>query len=321
MKIAVVGCGAVGSYYGARLARAGHAVHFLLRSDYTVVRQRGLSIRSAAGSFHLHPLCAQTPEAIGPVELVLIALKTTANYQFPNLLPPLAGPDTALLTLQNGLGNEEQLAQLFRPQQILGGLAFVCLNRIEPGLVHHIDYGAITIGEFAGSPTARTHEFATMFRQAGVPCEVAPDLAQAHWEKLGWNIPFNGLGVAASAGYEAVASGNPQAISSPPLPCLTTDKLLGDARWHQLVCDLIEEVVGAGRALGFPIPDTLASKHLNRTATMGAYKPSTVLDFECGRPIELDSLFLEPLRQACQAGVKTPRLRAMCEVLKVLQKH
>src|SRR5947207_15862182 len=113
MKIAVVGCGAVGSFYGGSLARAGQEVHFLLRYDYEVVHRKGLWIRSPRGDFHVRPRCARSPEEIGPCDLVLIGLKTTANDQFPRLLPPLAGPATAMLTLQNGLGNEEQLARSF----------------------------------------------------------------------------------------------------------------------------------------------------------------------------------------------------------------
>jgi len=138
VKIAVVGCGAVGSYYGAQLARAGHAVHFLLRSDYEAVRRQGVRIQSPEGQFQVHPHCARRPEEIGPADLVLIGLKTTANGQFPALLPPLVGPESAVLTLQNGLGNEEQLARLFPAAQILGGLCFVCLNRIAPGVIRHI---------------------------------------------------------------------------------------------------------------------------------------------------------------------------------------
>src|SRR5437868_434432 len=102
MKIAVVGCGALGSYYGAKLCRAGHEVHFLLRSDYDVVRRHGVRVLSPEGDFHVQPKCARTPEEIGIVDLVLIGLKTTANDSFPKLLPPLIGEKTAVLTLQNG---------------------------------------------------------------------------------------------------------------------------------------------------------------------------------------------------------------------------
>src|ERR1044071_3557855 len=135
MKIAVVGCGAVGSFYGAKLCRAGHAVHFLLRSDYDIVRRKGVLIRSRDGDFHVNPKAAREPHEIGTADLVLIGLKTTANDRFPTLLPPLIGPTTAVLTLQNGLGNEEALAKIIPPDQILGGLCFVCLNRVEPGII------------------------------------------------------------------------------------------------------------------------------------------------------------------------------------------
>src|SRR5262249_40841154 len=102
MKIAVVGCGAVGSFYGAKLARAGAEVDFLLRSDYEAVRRQGLLVRSPQGDFRVQPKCARTPEEIGPSELVLIGLKTTANHQYGELIPPLVDAKTVILTLQNG---------------------------------------------------------------------------------------------------------------------------------------------------------------------------------------------------------------------------
>jgi 2-dehydropantoate 2-reductase len=361
MKTAVVGCGAVGSFYGAKLAAEGHEVHFLLRSDYDVVRIKGVSILSPQGDFHVHPRAARTPEEIGVADLVLIGLKTTANDQFARLLPPLVGPASAVVTLQNGLGNEEQLARLFPIEQILGGLCFVCLNRLQPGLIRHLDYGQVVLGEYQRPPQPRTHELATLFEQAGVPCTVADNLARTHWEKLVWNIPFNGLGVAGVAGYEAVINGRlsptetspgPRSAAVPAASCggvslarrtpgempgelaggdacatrvgiamatLTTDKLLGDLRWTQLLRELMLEVIATARALGFDLPESLAERQLERTRTMGEYKASTLIDFERGQPLELESLFLEPLRQARQAGVPVPRLEALCRVLQQLE--
>ncbi len=317
MKIAIVGCGALGSYYGAKLSRDGQEVHFLLRSDYDTVRRHGVSIRSAEGNFNARPRCARTPEEIGQVDLVIVALKTTANDQFPKLLPPLVGPDTAVLTLQNGLGNEEQLAKLFRPEQILGGLCIVCLNRIEPGVILHIGLGTIVIGEFERWPEPRTHDIASMIRHAGVPCKVTDNLSLAHWEKLVWNIPFNGLGVAGSAGLDSVLEGRVSAQAQLG-PCLTTDKLLGDSSWEMLVRDLMRAVILTARAKGLKISERLMETQIERTRPMGAYKASTLIDFERGQPLELESLFLEPLRQARAAGVNTPRLEALCSVLKEL---
>jgi 2-dehydropantoate 2-reductase len=315
MKIALVGCGAVGSFYGGKLCRDGRDVHFLLRSDYEVVRRHGVTIRSPEGDFNARPKCAREPGQIGVADLVIIALKTVANDQFAKLLPPLVGPRTALLTLQNGLGNEEQLAALFKPEQVLGGLCFVCLNRIAPGVVQHIDHGHIVLGEFGRWPEPRTHDLRSMFRRAGVPCDVTDDLARAHWEKLVWNVPFNGMGVASSAGLEAFTRGGPIGTRG---PCLTTDQLLADPAWREIVRELMLEVVHAAQALGLKLDESVVQEQIDRTRTMGAYKASTLIDFERGQPLELESLFLEPLRQARRAGVPTPRLQALCTVLEAL---
>jgi 2-dehydropantoate 2-reductase len=322
MKIAVVGCGAVGSYYGARLCRAGQEVHFLLRSDFDAVRLRGVTIHSVAGDFQVQPRCARSPEEVGTCDVVLIALKTTANDQFPELLPPLVGRHTAVITLQNGLGNTEQLARLFPPDRILNGLCFVCLNRLEPGVIHHLDYGLIKLGEFQGPAGPRTRKLSAMFQEAGVPCEVTGNLALAQWEKLVWNVPFNGLGVASTAGFEALT--NPSCHLS-PVAChsavLTTDKLLADPRWEKLLRELMREVIAAANALKLEIPVSYAEEQIERTRTMGAYRASTLIDFECGRPLELESMFREPLRRAQSAGVPVPRLAALCAVLTVLDQH
>jgi len=319
MKIAVVGCGAVGSYYGARLCRAGQDVHFLLRSDYDAVRQNGVAVRSPAGDFTVRPHCAKTPDEIGPSDVVLIGLKTTANDQFPKLLPPLVGPQTAVVTLQNGLGNTEQLARSFPAEQILNGLCFVCLNRVAPGVIHHLKYGPIMLGEFQRPAGPRTQKLATMFQDAGVPCKVTDNLAQAQWEKLVWNIPFNGLGVAGTVGYEALMSAERGVRSAETVgPVLTTDKILADPRWKNLLRELMLEVIAAAAGLGYPVPAAFADENIERTRTMGAYKASTLLDFEHGQPLELESMFLEPLRRAQSAGVPVPRLTRICEVLRQL---
>ncbi len=317
MKIAIVGCGALGSYYGAKLCRDGKEVHFLLRSDYEVVRRRGVFIRSPEGDFHVNPRCARQPEQIGVCDVILIGLKATANDQFQKLLPTLVGPHTAVVTLQNGLGNEEDLAALFPPTQILGGLCFVCLNRVEPGVIQHLAHGKIVLGEFSGWPEPRTHDIASAIRHSGVPCEVTDNLRRAHWEKLVWNIPFNGLGVASAAGYNAVLSG--QVIRGAVLgPCLATDKLLDQGRWESLVRELMHEVIAAANAQDLKIDPALADIQIERTRTMGAYRASTLIDFERGQALELEALFLRPLRHAHAAGTPMPRLRALCSVLSQL---
>jgi 2-dehydropantoate 2-reductase len=317
MKIGVVGCGALGSFYGARLWRAGEDVHLLLRSDYEVVRRTGVHIQSFDGDFVARPQCANRPETIGPCDLVLVALKTTANDQLAQLLPPLVDRDTAVLTLQNGLGNEAALSAVAGPERVMGGLCFVCLNRIAPGQILHTAHGYIVMGEYQRSAGPRLHRVQAAFERAQLRCHATDDLERAHWEKLIWNVPFNGLGVAAIAGFDAFEHGRIPENSNEG-DCLPTDRLLADPRWESLVRELMFEVVSIARALGYDLDPALVERNLERTRVMGSYKASSLIDFERGMPIELDSLFREPLRHARGAAVHTPRLAALCSVLEGL---
>jgi 2-dehydropantoate 2-reductase len=189
------------------------------------------------------------------------------------------------------------------------------LNRTAPGKIHHLAHGVVIMGEYGRPSQPRTHQIAKVIADSGVSCRVAENIAQAHWEKLVWNIPFNGLGVAGAAGLEAVLTGK---VSGQPGPCLTTDQLLADQRWEKLVRELMLETIHAARALGFEISESVADHQITRTRTMGAYKASTLIDFERGQPLELESLFVEPLRQARRAGVHCPRLETLCAVLRQL---
>jgi 2-dehydropantoate 2-reductase len=314
MKIAVVGCGALGSYYGAKLCRAGHEVHFLLRSDFEVVREHGVWIESAEGSFRVDPFYARNPQEIGPSDLVIIGLKTTANHVLQQLLPPLTGPHTAILTLQNGLGNESVIAAIAGAEKTMGGVCFVCLNRVAPGRILHLTHGAVVLGEYGRPPQARTHLICEAFSGADVSCKVAGHLEQARWEKLVWNIPFNGLGVAGVAGLEAVLQGR-IAPETKRQCCLTTDILLSHPVWETLARELMMETIAAARAQGLDVPETAADWQMERTRQMGAYRASTLIDYENGRELELEGLFLEPWRRARQAAVHCPRLTALCAVL------
>ncbi len=320
-RIAVVGCGALGSFYGAHLSRAGHDVHFLLRSDYEVVRERGVQVCDAHGGFVARPSSvAREPGEIGVCDWVLVGLKTTANGQFASLLGPLMGPRSAVLTLQNGLGNEDALGGLFGLERVLGGLCIVCLNRVAPGVIDHLAHGRIVMGEAGGPATERARRMAGWFHDSGVPCDVVDNLEQAHWEKLVWNIPFNGLGVAAVGGIEAVRRG--RLIPGQPLgSCHSTKALLGDPGWASWVRGLMAETIAAAQAQGLQVKSSMADEQIARTMEIGDYKASTLIDYERGLPLEIESLFAEPLRRANAAGVEAPRLRALCSLLRELDQR
>jgi 2-dehydropantoate 2-reductase len=295
-RIAVVGAGAIGCYYGGKLAHFGRDVHFLMRSDLDTVRKRGLRIRSKSENIHVAKVQAHASSAeIGPCDVVIVAVKTTSSAELPALIAPLLGETTMILTLQNGLGREEFLAEKFGAERILGGLCFICLNRTAPGVIERYDAGPLAIGEFGRYPQPRTHDVAWEFKRCGVICSVIADLALERWRKLVWNIPFNGLAVAAGG--------------------IDTATILADDGLRQLAVELMDETIAVANRCGHSLPTAVALEQMKRTAAMGAYKPSTLTDYLAGRPLEIEAIWGEALRRGREAGVATPRLEMLYRVL------
>lgn len=289
--VAVVGSGSVGSYYGSRLALQNDVdVAFLMRRDLDAVREKGLTVRSVAGDFHLDSVKTfATTAEIGPVDLVIIALKTTVNDALPDLVAPLLKPDTILLTLQNGLGNEAFLHAAFPAQPILGGLCFVCINRGEPAVIHHLAHGRVEMGEFTS--TGAVDPVASLFTDAGIDCRVLPDLGLARWRKLVWNVPFNGLSIAAGG--------------------IDTRQILARPSLLKRTRALMHEIIAAAAALGHVIDPAFVESNIRGTQEMGPYQPSSLVDFLAGNAVEVEAIWGEPLRQAARLGVATPQLRAL----------
>ncbi|MRR57411.1 MAG: putative 2-dehydropantoate 2-reductase [Deltaproteobacteria bacterium] len=302
MRIAVIGAGALGLFYGAMLQRAGNDVHFLLRRDHDAIMAGGLMVYSVDGDFCLPKVNGyRTPQEIGQADLVIVGLKTFANHRFQELLTPLVGDDTLILTLQNGLGNEEMLASLFGEERILGGVAFLCSNRGEPGVVHHLGEGRIILGEYLRGKTIRAEPVAALFRAAGVDCRVTPDYKKARWEKLVWNIPFNGL----------------CALMLKPV-----DELLALDAMRRLIIDMMGEVIEGGNAQGLikNIPGSLAENMVSFSINLGQYRPSMLIDRLEGRPLELDAIFGAPLAAAHEKGIEMPRVQELHALLQLAEK-
>jgi 2-dehydropantoate 2-reductase len=231
--------------------------------------------------------------------LVLITLKTTANGMYEKLISPLVREGTAILTLQNGLGNEGQLAALFGAERVLGGMAFVCINRLGPGVIHHMDHGVIKIGEYQGGDSERARRIAQWFNESRIVCQVLEDLDYGRWEKLVWNIPFNGLGA---------------------LLDLTTDKLIDSEGGRELVRSLMQEVVDAFQASGVAFRENIIEEKIKNTQTMGAYRTSMQIDRQNGQEMEVGAILGEPLRMAERVGISTPYLRMLYAQLSLINK-
>ncbi len=304
-RVAVVGSGAVGCYYGARLAEAGHDVHFLMRRDYEAVRASGLRIESKDGDLHLeHPHVARDAAGIGVADWVICALKATAIEEARALVEPCIGPSTRILVLMNGLGLEDRFADWFGAERVFGGLAFTCINRGEPGVVHHIDYGPVTVGHLLDD-SSEVDTALALWAGAKVETVRATSLLAARWTKLCWNVPFNGLAVTAGG--------------------ITTDRILADAALRAAVSALILEVAAAGNAdlaaHGSEVRldgAAVARNMVAATEAMAAYRPSTMIDFVEGQPMEVEAIFEEPLRRASALGIATPLLSLVTGQMRAL---
>jgi len=299
LRIGIVGSGAIGSYYGAKLAHAGSDVHFLMRGDLSEVRRDGILVRGQGENFRVEKInCYNSTKDIGRCDLVIVAVKATSNSDLVDLIPPLLRERTMLLTLQNGLGNDEFLAKHFGAGRVLGGLCFICVHRHSKTEVERYDYGRIVLGEFGRAPQARTHEVAAEFNRAAVQCTVTDDLALERWRKLIWNIPFNGLSILGGG--------------------IDTGAIISDKDLRQASLALMNEVIAAANKCGHALPRDAWREHVKRTETMGSYKPSTLLDWEAGRPLEIEPIWGEPLRRAVAADAEMPRTEMLYALLKQL---
>ncbi len=301
---AVIGTGAIGGYYGALLQRSGKTVHFLLNSDYDHVRKHGLSIASVNGDFALPQVNAYAdPHTLPRCDVAIVALKATANGILPAILPYVVNEKGIVLLLQNGYGQEEFIASLPGVHTIVAGLCFICSVRRGPGTIHHQDYGSVILSQYSqdGSPsgvTAIMERLAADLTDAGVPVDTNPDLIEARWRKLVWNIPFNGLST---------------------LFQVDTAHIIGSPFLEHLSKDLMSEVAEGAAALGRVIPEEFITKMVNDTRNMRPYFPSMKLDFDAGKKLELEALYKKPLEAASQYHKKLPRIEMLYEELSFLE--
>lgn len=300
MTYGIIGTGAIGGYYGAKIAKAGNDVHFLFRSDYEYVCKHGLQVNSCNGSFHLDNINAYRDTNDMPkCDVVLVCLKTIANKHLTTLLPPLLKPDTVVLLIQNGIGVEEDVQKMFPGVQLAAGLAFICSAKTEPGIVDHQDYGQMNIGNYSASPE-RISAIIDDFNNAEVKTAEV-DYKEARWRKAVWNMPFNGLTVALNT---------------------QTNKLLQNPSTRTLVRDMMLEVVHAAQADGVEkLQEDFVQKMLDMTDSMRPYSPSMKLDFDFHRPMEIEYIYTRPTQIAKQVGCPMHKLEMLEEQLRFIESN
>jgi 2-dehydropantoate 2-reductase len=295
-RIAVLGAGAIGCLYGALLARQGDSVALITRSSAEAIRGAGLSFSGAQGGFAWPDAEAhENSSEVGPVDWILVAQKATANESLGHQIQPLLKPGTVLVTLQNGLGNEEQLLAVAEGRQVLGMVCFVAASRRGPGVVEVYHRGSVAIGHAWGPLCTEVEELAERFRRAGIPAKTGHSLRELRWRKLIWNIPFNGLSIAAGG--------------------IDTARILADPRLACEVRSLMDEVAAVAAAEGCCIPESFLQSQIDVTPGLGAYRPSSLIDFQAGRAVELNAIWAEPVRRAHSKGVPVPRMELLLAIL------
>lgn len=301
LSYAIIGSGAVGGLYGSLLAREGQEVHFLLNSDYEHVREHGWNIESHWGDFKLTEVNVHQSAATMPAcDVTLIGLKTVNNHLLPDLLPQPTSGGGVVLVLQNGLGIEQQVAALIGNDRVLGGCCFLCCNKVGPGHIRHIDYGRVVFGPYKNSQRtiAISKQICDEMTASGIEAQSSDDLNMVRWQKLMWNIPFNGL----SVGLDA-----------------STDQLVGNEVSVGLIRDIITEVHRAGAACGAVIDDAWIEKTIEHTRQMEPYDSSMRLDYLAKRPMELQAILKNPIEAATAVGIAMPKTEMLYQMLRFME--
>ena len=308
-RIGIIGAGAIGGFYGLLLARAGFDVHFLLRSEFDAVARQGLQLNSAVhGALRLQPVQAYRSAAeMPPCDWLLVGTKTTSNAELAPLLAQAAAPGAKVILLQNGLAVEDELRSLLPDHlHLLGGLCYICVHRSAPGVIEHQSLGAINLGYHSGPAISADERQGlleagvALFKQAGLDSTAMAELEQARWQKLVWNVPYNGLSVL--------------------LDSHTTD-LMRNPDSRALIEAIMQEVVDAATACGHSLPPGFAGKLLAATDRMPDYLPSMYHDFALGRPMELHAIYAAPLAAAAKAGCAMPRTQMLYQALRFLEQR
>ena len=292
-KIGLVGVGAVGGFYGLMLHKSGEDIHFHLRSNFEKVKDNGFSLVHHLPEWKEEEVenvqIYKDTSSIGICDWIIIASKATANDQIMDLIRPMVDEKTSFLTLQNGMGNVENIVEAYGGERvILGGLCFTCINRTEPNRIESLLPGYVQFGQHGGLLSEKGSRLVDAFEKSGVKVRRAESLDEALWRKLCWNVPFNGLSIVGGS--------------------ITTDLILSNVGLRKRAHQLMIEIQTGALAHGILIEDCFLEKQFQLTEAMGAYKPSSLIDYIARKPVEVESIFGVALHRGRFKGVEMKEL-------------
>ena len=301
MHIAIMGSGGLGGYFGARLAAAGTPITFIARGGHLeAMRAKGLRVKSELGDVLVQPVTAtNNPAEIGPVDCVLFMVKLYDTEPAAHAIRPLIGPETAVVTFQNGVESVDMLGRILVREHVIGGAAYIPSVIAEPGVIRHTGRLArLVFGELDGRPSARVEGLLAALKAAGVEAQVSDRIEAVIWEKF--------LPLAAWSGVSALTRCQLGPVRDDP-----------DTR--AMLIAALEEVIAVVRAKGIALPADAAERSrtmLLETAPAGA-KASMLEDLERGKPLELPWFSGTVVRLGRELGVPTPTHAFIATALKL----
>lgn len=297
-QILMVGAGSVGGFFGAHLAKHNPNVSFLLRPNtLAAVKQNGLTIRSASGTFTVYPPAASDPRELPRPDLIILSIKAHDLDEVMSQIEPVVSKDTTILTLQNGVDSEDRLLARFKRDCVVGGVAFIYSKIASPGVIDHYKGGGVAIGELMGHKSPRVLAIADVFHQAGISCQLAEDIRRSKWEKMCWNCVFN------------------------PVTVLINDRV-AKALDHPEMLGVIKQIVGEVKAVAaaakVPLAPDMADKVVRWSQEIRDIHTSMYDDWKAGRPTEIDHLNGYIVKKGREFGIPTPVNEALTAMVKTL---
>ncbi|MBU6338689.1 MAG: 2-dehydropantoate 2-reductase [Rickettsiales bacterium] len=298
-KILIIGAGAIGGFYGAKLADAGAEVSIICRSDYEFIKENGFTIKShwheKEFNFKPHKVLRSVAEYEDKADFILVTTKVLPESSAIDLIKPVLYQNSSIVLLQNGIHIEKPVAAAFPNNHLISILAFIAVSRVGTGKIYHQDYGRLIIGDFPNGISKKTEIFIELLEKSGVPCETSSEIQKERWRKLVWNAAFNPISV--------IAGG------------IDTRKILDNENVKNLAKNVMQEVAILAKADGHELPQDIVANNIRLTEEMKPYKTSMLLDFEAKRPMEVEAILGNAVKFSKEKSIASPYLSTLYALL------
>lgn len=298
-EILLVGTGAVGGFFGGKLSGADVRITALCRSDYEIVRERGVEIRSYKGDFTFKPdLVIQSADEISVIpDYIIVCLKVLPQIDLKKIIKPAVGPDTAIVLVQNGIDIEKNVIEAFPDNEIISGIAFLAARRLELGVIGHTGAGKLSLGSYPKGISAKTETLVNLFHSVSVPCERQKDIVLGRWQKMIWNAAFNPISVLGG--------------------CADSKQMVENSESEQLVRKVMAEVMAVAKATGYELANEVIEHAIIGNHKLKPFKTSMLVDYEQGRAMESDAILGNAIALGKKHGVQTPYMEGLYALLKL----